>query len=394
MLETPVFDNSQTTLKAPRPIKLAFISCGLGHVNRGFEVSTARWYEVLSDCPELDVKLFTGGKYDGATEIINIPRDWLLKYVLFPIANINRRRFWEFAYGVEMVTFAFGLIAPLLIWRPDVIWTKEAPFAHVIFCLKYILGLKYKVIFANGGGFKTDTYKIFDYIQQLQAKSFKEAIDSGIEPSKMCIIPNFITFKEPAIDRTSLRSSFGYDPDDWVVVCVAAWNKYHKRIDYLINEVAELRDSRVKLLLCGHPEPDTASLKILAEEKLGDRVQWHTLPHQQIPQALKASDVFVLPSIDELFGSASIEALMSGLPVVAHLNGATQHFADNELEITDLSKPGNLTNKLKRLKEHPPSPEKLANLAKTIKTRYSPNILTAQFVAMVKETVGERQQNV
>jgi 1,2-diacylglycerol 3-alpha-glucosyltransferase len=387
MLQTPFFNVRQKTASIKPPLKVALISCGLGHVNRGFEVSTARWYEALRDRSELEVRLFTGGKYARATEVINIPRDWLLKFVLFPIANINRRRFWEFAYGVEMVSFALGLIGPLLLWRPDVIWTKEAPFAHVIFFLKYFLGLKYKVIFANGGGFKPNTYKIFDYIQQLQTKSFSEATNSGVPQTKMRVLPNFISYKEPDADRPSLRASFGYKSDDWVVICVAAWNKYHKRIDYLIEEVAAIKDDRVKLLLCGHPEPDTASLKNLAKQKLGDRVQWHTLPHQKIPNALKASDVFVLPSIDELFGSANIEAIMAGLPVVAHLNGATQNLANGELEITDLSKPGNLTAKLSYLKEHPPSQEKLNNLAKTTQARFSPTSLTSEFVAMVQEVV-------
>jgi glycosyltransferase involved in cell wall biosynthesis len=390
MLQTQTTVESEAT-SANQPIKLALVSCGLGHVNRGFEVSTARWYEILSKEPELDVKLYTGGKYEGGTEIINIPRDWLLKYVLFPIANINRRRFWEFAYGVEMVTFAFGLIGPLLLWRPDVIWTKEAPFAHVIFFLKYLLGLKYKVIFANGGGFKTDTYKIFDHIQHLQTQSLNEALNSGLDAQKMCIIPNLMTFTESVLDRESLRASFGYAPEDWVVICVAAWNNYHKRIDYLIDEVAGMNDAKVKLLLCGHPEPDAASLKKLAAQKLGNRVKWLTLPHQRIPQALKASDVFVLPSLDELFGSASIEAMMAGLPVVAHLNGATRHFVDGELEITDLSKPGNLTARLSELKKNPHCPKKLASLASSMQARYSPKNLASEFVTMVKTVVKSKK---
>ncbi len=67
-----------------------------------------------------------------------------------------------------------------------------------------------------------------------------------------------------------------------------------KRIDYIINEVAQLNDPRVKLIMCGHPEPDTADLKELGKKLLGDRVQWLTLPAEGVHSALYASDVYVI----------------------------------------------------------------------------------------------------
>lgn len=40
-------------------------------------------------------------------------------------------------------------------------------------------------------------------------------------------------------------------------------------------------------------------------------------PHEQLPQALNAADVLVLPSVAEAFGLALVEAMACGLPVVA-----------------------------------------------------------------------------
>src|ERR1700722_4876069 len=77
-----------------KPIKLALISCGLGHINRGVEVSTARWFEALKKDQSIDVRLFSGGEYPGATKINNIPRDNLLKTIFSPIANFNSQRIW------------------------------------------------------------------------------------------------------------------------------------------------------------------------------------------------------------------------------------------------------------------------------------------------------------
>ena len=121
---------------------------------------------------------------------MNIPRDFLLNTLLLPIAFLNRRRIWEFAYGVEQVSFALFVLADLIQYKPDIVWTKEAPFAHVLYYARAIFRLKFKILFANGGGFKPATYAIFDHIQQLEASAFEQALDWGVPREKMTIVPN------------------------------------------------------------------------------------------------------------------------------------------------------------------------------------------------------------
>jgi glycosyltransferase involved in cell wall biosynthesis len=387
MLKTAAQQIREDADRKERRLKVALTGCGLGRVKRGFEVSTRRWFDVLKDHADLEVKLFAGGKVDSATEILNIPRDFLLNSVLAPIAVLNRRRIWEFAYGVEQVTFAIMLYGELCKFKPDVVWTKEAPMAHILLALKTMFGLDTKIVFANGGGFRPPTYAPFDHIQQLEQSSFDEAVSSGIAADKMTVIPNVISFRPSSLDREAARVRFGYKPDDWVVVCVAAWNIYHKRIDLLIEEVAALNDPQVKLLLIGHPEPDTARLKAQAKMALGDRVQWHTLEPEELAHALRAADVFVLPSINELFGSAAMEAVMSGLPIIVHPNGSTRLLIDAGLSTYDLRPKGAITNALKQVKENPPAPVALQKLAETAQVRFAAGSIADNFVKMIKATV-------
>lgn len=370
------------TARQPR-LKLALVSCGLGHINRGVEVSTARWYKALKDNEALEVRLFSGGNYPEATPVINLPRDWLLAKVFSPLTRFSKKLIWEFAYGLEQVSFALFLGPLLLKWQPDVVWTKEAPFAHFLLVIRQLFGMKYKIVFANGCGFKAQTYACFDHIQHLHHHSFSDALHSGLPEQKMSVLPNFTP--KPVVTKTKeeCRKYFGYTADDWVISCVAAWNRHHKRIDYLIEEVAKIKDDKVKLLLCGHPELDTDYLQALARKLLPGRVQWHTLPAHMVSTALAAADVFVLPSLDELFGGVLIEAIMMAVPVIAHHTAASRQLMDWQFKTYDLSQPNYLANCLNALRSSPPEQELLLQLVKKVELSFSEEKLCRQFVEMI-----------
>jgi glycosyltransferase involved in cell wall biosynthesis len=387
---------SETSLKpAVNPLKavqkvtkVALLSCGLGRINQGVEVSTARLFEAIKQSPDVKVRLFSGGPFPGSTQVPNLPRDFLLSTVLKLASLINQRRVWEFAYGVEQVTYALGVIVPLAQWQPQVVWTKEAPLAHVLLVLRDLLKLKFKIVFANGCGFKPTTYKMFDYIQHLQSSSYEDAIKYGISPDKMQILSNVLPPLSTTVSRQAARASFGFRKEDWVVISVAAWDRYRKRIDYLIEEVAAIQDEDTRLLLCGHPQPDVGYLKSLAKKRLGNKVQWHTLPKDEIPRALAAADVFVLASTGELFGGAAVEAVLAELPVVMHPHGASRILSEHGFTATDLSKPGNLATRLTELRKTPPDAKSLKKLATALKSSLSEANLTKKFVNMIQQVAA------
>jgi glycosyltransferase involved in cell wall biosynthesis len=100
-----------------------------------------------------------------------------------------------------------------------------------------------------------------------------------------------------------------------IALCVASLNRSdHKRVELAIRAIAHLPE--VSLLLCGDG-PDRSDFQMLGEELLGTkRFAIKKFPFHQMPDVYRCADVFTLPSIDEPFGQAYIQAMACGLPVV------------------------------------------------------------------------------
>jgi glycosyltransferase involved in cell wall biosynthesis len=73
------------------------------------------------------------------------------------------------------------------------------------------------------------------------------------------------------------------------------------------------------VLVGGHPGEWEGEHPLATIRQVGARqvflAGWR--PHEQLPQALNAADVLVLPSVAEAFGLALVEAMACGLPVIA-----------------------------------------------------------------------------
>ena len=88
-----------------------------------------------------------------------------------------------------------------------------------------------------------------------------------------------------------------------------------KRLDLLIKAVSRLKKGT--LILVGHGEAKKR-LSDLGNKILKDRIIFiDTLNHEELSKLYRSCDVFSLPSKNEAFGNVIIEAMASGLPVVA-----------------------------------------------------------------------------
>ncbi len=286
-------------------------------------------------------------------------------------------------YGVEQISYGLFFWPELFKFRPDIVWTKEVPFGYFLPIYRQMLGQDFQTVFANGGAFRPQTYKDFDFIQHLTQESFDEAKAFGISPNKMTTLTNLIPFHEPHETREQIRQSLGYAPEDFVVMTVSALNIYHKRLDYVINEVASMNDSRIKLLMCGHPDAETSVLKALAKKQLGSRIAFKTMSESDVHRAMKGADAFVMASTQECLGNAMAESILAGLPLVVHSTVASRFMLGTNSEwMRDLTEPGELARRLNEFRGNASFSSKITELQSRVDELFGADTQVARFYDM------------
>jgi glycosyltransferase involved in cell wall biosynthesis len=149
-------------------------------------------------------------------------------------------------------------------------------------------------------------------------KVLEQAAGTGIRRERMTVIPNGIPSSDGGVGNgRATRAELGIGDEDVLVLSVGRL-VYQKGHEYLIEAMRSiLRDfPRVKAVICGEGplrrqlEAQIDRLGVAASVRLpGNRMD--------IDRFLRTADIFVLPSRWEGLPVALLEAMDSGLPVVA-----------------------------------------------------------------------------
>lgn len=139
------------------------------------------------------------------------------------------------------------------------------------------------------------------------------------------ILPTGIDLKsfkrtEKSLKMTeSLKKKLGVLPEEKLLIFVGRMGK-EKNVDFLIKSFGEIlrKGGNIKLMLVGDG-PHLGRLKLFAKKlKLdGNIIFTGSVPHENLPVYYQVSDLFVFSSLTETQGIVVIEAMASGLPVVA-----------------------------------------------------------------------------
>jgi len=157
---------------------------------------------------------------------------------------------------------------------------------------------------------KADTYREFGHTRDIR------------------VIPNFIDVDAARrSDRSALRASLAA-PDEKIVIHVSNFRPV-KRVAAVVEIFKRIHAKVNSRLLMVGDGPDLAEASQCARDaQLGDSVRFLG-DQEQVVQLLSVSDLFLMPSAQESFGLAALEAMACEVPVVASAVGGVPELVDD-----------------------------------------------------------------
>lgn len=183
----------------------------------------------------------------------------------------------------------------------------------IVRLISWLTGAKIIVSGQSGMGWddKVNLYSFPNAFIALSPKALAWA--KKVNPFVKCIyIPNGVDLNRFKPDGLKFETKFKRP----IILCGGAFTS-QKRMDLSIKAVAKIPEA--SLLMVGGGGELKEELKRYGEKILGsDRFKLLTVPFEKMPEVYRAADVFTLPSRpSESFGNVLVEAMASGIPVVA-----------------------------------------------------------------------------
>jgi 1,2-diacylglycerol 3-alpha-glucosyltransferase len=380
---------------AREKLKLMIACSGLGRVRRGFESFADECFDAFRGSDRVLPALLHGpGEVTRANEfaapLISQHQPLGRAYGWLRARGQEGRRQYE-AFSLEQYTFGLSVARHARQQGTDVILFSEAQLGVILLKLRHWLGLRYRTIFSNGGPIPPP-FPFCDHVQQLTPFYLDVARNLGVSAEMQSLVPYGFAMPVGArTDKGTLRYELNLPLDRRIVISVAAINRSHKRIDYLINEVAALGPKRPYVLFLGQIDGESAPIQELAAAALGEgNYHFASVPNTKIGPYYQASDLFVLTSLREGLARVLVEAMSHGLPCLVHDYPITR-FALGEWGLySDFAKSGGLASLLRDSLDNLANLEKLAERRQAaVRERFSWEHLLPAYEQMLYTAAGK-----
>jgi UDP-glucose:(heptosyl)LPS alpha-1,3-glucosyltransferase len=216
----------------------------------------------------------------------------------------------------------------------------------------------------------------------------------NVPNDRIVTIPNGINLSrfdpKNADSRAEVRRSFGVAEDVPLVLFVGSQYQL-KGLEFAIRALAEMKTRAVLLVIGGD---SAAPFKRLAEELgVSERVIFAG-SRNDLPKIYPAADAFVLPTLYETFALVCLEAMASGLPVLAcPVGGIEDYLRDGENGINIQRDPHDIAVKLDRLLNDADLHRRLRAGGLAAAQNYAWQKIAKQYLQLFEELLAERARD-
>lgn len=194
-------------------------------------------------------------------------------------------------------------------------------------------------------------FRRIDAAVALSEEIRSELTDAGLDRSKIRVIPNGIDpssfFPLSASGKRDRKKQMGLDKYDQILVFTGRLTR-QKGLDILFESLRRLNNYNYLLIIAGQGELEAELKKLAAELGIADKIRFSG-PVSDVLSLYQAGDIFVLPSRQEGLSNSLLEAMSSGMKVVATgISGSSRVIEDGKSGLlVPPEDPGKLAGALK-----------------------------------------------
>jgi 1,2-diacylglycerol 3-alpha-glucosyltransferase len=365
--------------KHPDVVHVLFSCSGIGILNRGIETFFREAFDGLSGMANVEMLLLKGAGRDEVSEKVlwNLPRTGRLALVVGQLARRN-------AYVAEQWSTFVPVVRQIRRYRPQLIFYSDANLGFLLYWFRKYIGVPYRLLFSNGGPCHPPFVRT-DFVHQVAPLYYNEALAAGEPPERHFLVPYGVNVppKAPCVcadTKKAARAKLGLPLDRPIVLSVGWIARQHKRMHYVIEEIARLPTPRPFLQLLGAIDEESAEIIELGNRLLGaDSFSARSVPYSEVTGYYQSADCFVLASLQEGFGRVYLEAQMHGLPVVAHRHPVMEYVLGDYGILTDLTQSGALAQKVSDSLHQPTDNATASKRWNSVRERFGWDVLRPRY---------------
>lgn len=369
-------------------------STGIPRIRGGLESGYLETFKGLRDrASGCSLSLYRGGgpNNKGEFSLWSIPRTF--RYARLIGRCIRRPN----PYVVEQLSSVLPMLFLIRRLGIDVILYSEVSLGMMLYRLRPILGLRYRLIYSNVGP-GGPPYIRTDHLHQIAPHYIDWALSSGTPLEFQTLIPYGIdpidvNIESRHLEQPSIRKKLGLPLGRKIALSVGWISKFHKRTDYLIREFARLGSQAPYLVMLGRQDSKSRELVEMAVRMLGpENCLVASVPYSEVFDYYRAADMFVHTAFTEAFGRVFLEAAMFGLPCIVHDFPVMRYVLGPFARFEDLAEEGALAAAVRRQMGEAPNVAERIAAATRVRTEFSWEKLAPDYAEMFQKVARQAKK--